>query len=215
MYSLHTTPSGAQKAYNQDDGVGWVGRKKCSCEGMGGMNVMDVRREIIPSLWSTVREGAFAKSSSFTMGDTKHRVSAEEWSCLEGVYTVRSVGQAGSDRWRFVVCFWLGPVTEFRMVVRCFGKKKDYAIPPVFQCCLRRISDVKNNGKLLKQTACLYRPADSQWGLWFCILHALTIVYDHFNCKCAVLLYKTIHCLLFCLFLLLYYGINQAWEHYG
>ena len=33
---------------------------------------MDVRREIIPSLWSTVREGAFAKSSSFTMGDTKH-----------------------------------------------------------------------------------------------------------------------------------------------
>ena len=41
-------------------------------------------------------------------------------------------------------------------------KKKDYAIPPVFQCCLRRISNVKNNGKLLKQTACLYRPADSQ-----------------------------------------------------
>ena len=51
--------------------MGGGGRKKCNFEGMGGMNVMDVRREIIPSLWSTVR-GAFAKGSSFTMGDTKH-----------------------------------------------------------------------------------------------------------------------------------------------
>ena len=183
-----------------------------------GFNVTNFRREQIPLLLSTVGKTALANSKEFIVlkwGIWSICVSAEEWSCLEGVYTVRSVGQAGSDRWRFVVCFWLGPVTEFRMVVRCFGEKKDYAIPPVFQCCLRRMSNVKNNGKLLKQTACLYRPADSQWGLWFCILHALTIVYDHFNCKCAVLLYKTIHCLLFCLFLLLYYGINQAWEHYG
>ena len=42
-----------------------------SFEGMGGMNVMDVRREIIPSLWNTVR-GAFTKGFSFTTGDTKY-----------------------------------------------------------------------------------------------------------------------------------------------
>ena len=39
--------------------------------------MMEVRREQIPLLWSTVGETALAT------------VSAEEQSCLEGVYTVR------------------------------------------------------------------------------------------------------------------------------
>ena len=41
---------------------------KCSFEGMGGLNVMDVRRERIPLLWSTVRERTLAKGFSFNMG---------------------------------------------------------------------------------------------------------------------------------------------------
>ena len=42
-----------------------------SFEGMGGLNVTDVLREIIPLLWSRVRERTLAKGFSFNMGDAK------------------------------------------------------------------------------------------------------------------------------------------------
>ena len=41
---------------------------KCSFEGMGGLNKMDVRRERIPLLWSRVRElRTLAKGFSFNI----------------------------------------------------------------------------------------------------------------------------------------------------
>ena len=58
-----------------------------SFDGMGGLNVTDVRRERTPMLWSTVRRRALAKGFYFEHDDI--RVSAEERSWLEGVYTAR------------------------------------------------------------------------------------------------------------------------------
>ena len=57
----------------------------------------DVRKEQILLLWSTVRETALAKGSCSSMGDgSSVHMSAEEQSCLEGMYTVRrSENQAG------------------------------------------------------------------------------------------------------------------------
>ena len=57
----------------------------------------DVRKEQILLLWSTVRETALAKGSCSSMGDRSSvHMSAEEQSCLEGMYTVRrSENQAG------------------------------------------------------------------------------------------------------------------------
>ena len=40
-------------------------------EGVGGLNVTNVRREIIPLLMSRVRERALAEGFSFNMGDAK------------------------------------------------------------------------------------------------------------------------------------------------
>ena len=48
-----------------------------------------VRRERIPLLWNRVRERTLAKGLVLTWGKRSVRVSAEERSCLEGVYTVR------------------------------------------------------------------------------------------------------------------------------
>ena len=39
----------------------------CSFEGIGGLNVTDVRRESIPLLWNRVRERTLAKGFSFNM----------------------------------------------------------------------------------------------------------------------------------------------------
>ena len=39
---------------------------------MGGLNATDVRREIIPLLWSTAGERALAKGFSSNMGDAKY-----------------------------------------------------------------------------------------------------------------------------------------------
>ena len=44
---------------------------------------MDVRKEVIPLLCSTIRETALAKGFRFNMMDTSTRVSAEVRSCLE------------------------------------------------------------------------------------------------------------------------------------
>ena len=44
---------------------------QCSFEGMGGLNVTDVRRERIPLLWSRVRERTPAKGFSFNMGNAE------------------------------------------------------------------------------------------------------------------------------------------------
>ena len=46
-----------------------------SFEGMGGLNVADVRRERIPFLWSTVGQTALLKAFCSTMGYTKYRVT--------------------------------------------------------------------------------------------------------------------------------------------
>ena len=43
-----------------------------SFEGMGGLNVTDVRRERTPMLWSTVRRRALAKGFYFEHDDTKY-----------------------------------------------------------------------------------------------------------------------------------------------
>ena len=76
----------------------------------------DVRREIIPLEHS--RRNLWSKVSVLTWGIRCISVSAEERSCLEGVYTVRR-----SERWEIIqrrrretqltMCslFWLGPVT--------------------------------------------------------------------------------------------------------
>ena len=42
-----------------------------SFEGMGGLNVTDVRTEKIALLWSRVRERTLAEGFSFNMGDAK------------------------------------------------------------------------------------------------------------------------------------------------
>ena len=61
---------------------------------MGGLNVMDVRREQIPLLWSTEGETALVRlkgfcSNNFTWGMQSICVYAEEWSFLEEVDMVR------------------------------------------------------------------------------------------------------------------------------
>ena len=50
----------------------------------------DIRRERIPLFWRTVREPALVKGvvCFLIWGIRSIRVSAEERSCLEGVYTV-------------------------------------------------------------------------------------------------------------------------------
>ena len=69
-HKQHSLPSGKAALY-----VCWV----------------DFRRERIPLLWSTMGETALARGFCSNTGDTKYpRVCAEERSCLEGVYTVRS-----------------------------------------------------------------------------------------------------------------------------
>ena len=64
-----------------------------SFERMGGLNATDVRREIIPLLWSNLSKRVgqmFYFFFSFNIGDMKYLcVSAEERNCLEGLYTVR------------------------------------------------------------------------------------------------------------------------------
>ena len=58
----------------------------------------DVRRERIPLLWSTVGETALARDVFSNMGIRSVRVSAEEQSCLEGVYLMRkSYKQPGDE----------------------------------------------------------------------------------------------------------------------
>ena len=39
---------------------------------MGGLNVIDVRKQRIPLFWSTVMETALAKDFCFNTGDTKY-----------------------------------------------------------------------------------------------------------------------------------------------
>ena len=41
---------------------------QCSFEGVGGLNVQDVRREGLPLLWSMVRERALARGFHFKIG---------------------------------------------------------------------------------------------------------------------------------------------------
>ena len=70
-------------------------------EGIGGLNVADVRRERIPLLWSTVRERGLAKGFSFNMGDAKCLCVCRrpKWSG-RGVHseTVREVGRGESEK---------------------------------------------------------------------------------------------------------------------
>ena len=40
-------------------------------EGMGGLNVANIRRERISLLWSTIRDRMMAKGFSFNVGDVK------------------------------------------------------------------------------------------------------------------------------------------------
>ena len=40
----------------------------CSFEGIGGLNVTDVRRESIPLLWNRVRERVLVKGFNVNMG---------------------------------------------------------------------------------------------------------------------------------------------------
>ena len=55
---------------------------------MGEVNKADVRRERISLLWSTV--GEVASVLVLVWGIRSIRVYAEERSCLDGVYTMRS-----------------------------------------------------------------------------------------------------------------------------
>ena len=81
-------------------------RRKAEC----GLNVADVTKERIPSLRSGVRERA--KGFSLKMA------SAEERSCMEGVYTVRKSERQGTNQRRcdrYVTAgevFWLGSETN-------------------------------------------------------------------------------------------------------
>ena len=86
-------------------------RLECSFEGMGGMTVTDVRREIIPSLWSTVRERALAKGFSFNMGDAKcpcvlqkNEAVWKECTQLEGLRGRQGMSQRISCDREFTVC---------------------------------------------------------------------------------------------------------------
>ena len=65
---------------------------------MGGLNLTGERRERILLLWNTVGETLLAKVFCSNMGIQSIHVSAEEGSCLGGVYTVRSYRQEMSLR---------------------------------------------------------------------------------------------------------------------
>ena len=88
------------------------------------MRRINVKRKRSPLFWNTVRKRALAKDFTFNVGTRSIRVSAEERSCLEGVYTVRwSEGWAAEDEsenklWQIVdslwSLFWLGPVNQQR-----------------------------------------------------------------------------------------------------
>ena len=56
---------------------------------MNGLNVTDVRTERIPLLKSTVGETALVECFCSSTGIRSIRVSAEERSFLDGVYTLR------------------------------------------------------------------------------------------------------------------------------
>ena len=58
-------------------------------QGMGGLNVKDVKKVRLPLLWSTVGEAALAKGFCSNMGGTKYPCVCGTMNCLEGVYTVR------------------------------------------------------------------------------------------------------------------------------
>ena len=92
-------------------------------EGMAGLNVTDVRREIIPLLWNIVRERALAIFFFFFF--FKHasiqniRVSAEERSCQEWVTQWEGQRDKQDTSPRscdilLAICnlFWLGPTTS-------------------------------------------------------------------------------------------------------
>ena len=67
-----------------------------SFEGMGRLNVTDVRRERIPLLWGTARETALAKGFCSNMGVTKYPCVCRRTK-LPGRGVYRKVRETGDE----------------------------------------------------------------------------------------------------------------------